>query len=204
MRSHLFIPLLALILTTAGCHILPSAKVDPTRFFVLTSPELKPTQTPPSSSGLRLGITKLEIPGYLQNRSIVVKQNTNEVSIQDLNRWAEPLETALGRVIKSGLIQNPRISSVNFAPFPIDMSRDYDVTITLNTCEGFINTSDKTSAQFSASVEITTPSPESKIIAKYNYIAQSLDWDGTDYVKLAEELSSDALALGTDIPNHLP
>ena len=204
MRSRLHIfTLLAVLAISTGCTVVPSAKVDTTRFFVLSGAEVKETQAT-STSGKKISIRKIEIPAYLQTRSIVVKQNSNEVRIEDMNRWAEPLESAIGRVLKVGLLQNSHVSSVDFAPLSMDAERDYDVSITIHKCEGSIESIGKILAKFSASVEISTPSPDSEIVAKYNFVAPDSDWDGTNFSKLAEALSTDILALGSDIPNHIP
>jgi uncharacterized lipoprotein YmbA len=186
-----------------GCTVVPSAKVDTTRFFVLSSPDITSTSSA-ATNGVRLSIKKIEIPAYLQTRSIVINQTTNEVRIEDMNRWAEPLDSAIGRVVKAGLLQNAHICSVQFAPLSIDSERDYDISITVHKCEGFIGTGVNAVAQFSATVEIATPSPRSQVIAKYNFVSQEQTWNGSDFTKLAEALSNDILALGSDIANHVP
>jgi hypothetical protein len=200
MKTFIVVCSLALI---TGCTVVPSAKVDTTRFFVLSSPDISST-TSNATSGIRVSIKKIEIPAYLHTRSIVVNQSNNEVHIEDMNRWAESLDSGIGRVLKAGLLQNKHIGSVEFAPLSIDAERDYDISITVHKCEGFIGTAGSAVAQFSATVEIATPNPKSQVVAKYNFVSQEQTWDGSDFTKLAEALSKDILALGSDIANHVP
>jgi uncharacterized lipoprotein YmbA len=72
----------------------------PSRFFALTSlePEAAQGETPASSP-----IESVRIAQYLQRPQMVRRTSSVEIEVDEYNRWAEPLDLALARVLEGDL-----------------------------------------------------------------------------------------------------
>ena len=76
-----------------------------TDYYVLNS--LPGTDTENKSlkerQGPAIGIGPLTMPPYLDRQQIVTRSGPNEVEIEEFHRWAEPLKSNIGRVLKDNL-----------------------------------------------------------------------------------------------------
>jgi uncharacterized protein len=187
----------------AACNVVPPASDDPTRFFVLSDPSSSAPQAP-APGAVRVGLRAIRLESYLRKKEMVVRTGANEVEFRDYKRWAEPLETAVGRVLRLRLLEEPGVAQVLADPFPVDQERDYDVSVDVRRCEGSVEASGKDSASFSATIEITTADPSPHVIARKLFTAPAAAWDGRDYGQLASLLSADISALGQEIASDLP
>lgn len=186
-------------LVLAACDVIPPPQADPTRYFVLTSPTPASADSPAPSGGLRIGLRAVELPGYLHSPDMVVRRGENELALEDYDRWAEPLDAAIGRVIRERLRQDPAVARLFSQPFPLDTDRDYDVVVSIRRCEG-----DAGSAVFEASFEIATAGANPRIVARRTYVAPAASWDGHDFGRLAALLSADVDSLAREIASALP
>jgi uncharacterized lipoprotein YmbA len=91
----------------AGCSIL-SPQPDHTKYFVLTA--MTDAGTPGTASAaangtsdLVIGIGPIEFPDYLRRPEVVTRTSPTTVEISDVDRWAEPLDTAFARVLSEDL-----------------------------------------------------------------------------------------------------
>src|SRR5579862_2911754 len=106
-RLHLFptgLPrwaLLGLAAAVAGCNIVPPPTEDPTRYYVLSE---MPAPAAAAAGTLRVGLRAVRLEGYLKRREMVVRTGANEVEFRDYRRWAEPLDGAIARVVRSALL----------------------------------------------------------------------------------------------------
>jgi uncharacterized lipoprotein YmbA len=86
----------------ASCGLL-QPREDPTRLFVLaTIEELEPHRAPAVHNGLEVGLGPLLFPDYLRRELISRDDVTRIVPLQD-ERWAEPVDRAVARVLASNL-----------------------------------------------------------------------------------------------------
>jgi uncharacterized protein len=97
----------AWLFVIAGCSIL-SPRPDRTKFFVLTAVTgAGATGTAPSAangtSDLVIGIGPIEFPDYLRRPEVVTRTSPTTVEISDVDRWAEPLDSAFARVLSEDL-----------------------------------------------------------------------------------------------------
>ena len=179
----------------AGCNLVPPPQADTTRYYVLSAPAASVPEAAPGA--LRLGLKELRIADYLDTRDIVVRKGANELVLQDYARWAEPLESGIGRVLRARLLSDPGIAAVSSPPFAIGVPRDYDLTVEILHCEG-----DSDSARFAARVEIASAA-DGHVVARRVFVAPQGSWNGRDFGKLAALLSEDVSALGADIAGAL-
>lgn len=180
-----------LCLLSAGCS-LPPAKPDTTRYYVLpTAAEEAPAKNP----ALHVGLFPIRLPEYLRSPSMVVRQGASEVRYEDGERWAEPLDAGLARLLRSKL---SGVADVTIYPFRADAPRDCDLHVQILACEGTANGS----VNFAATFEIAAPGGGEG--APHNFTAAPAKWDGHDYAQLAELLGADTAQLADAIAAALP
>ena len=186
-----------------GCSFLRPHD-DPTRFYVLTVP---PAATERFADGefkkLRIGLKPVEVPAYLRTKSMVVRTGTNEIHFAEFDRWAEPLDQGIIRVMKEALSSAPNVESVTLNSHGDD-SLDCEVAIRILAFEGVRVESGTSSIHFAASWEVRAVGTNSTATKRGRFTANAVVWGGKDYEQLAERLS-DAIAqasitLAADLP----
>ncbi|HXC02324.1 MAG TPA: PqiC family protein [Opitutaceae bacterium] len=183
----------ALWLFTAGCS-LPAARSDTARNYVL---RVAAEDVAPKSSGLHIGLFPVQLPEYLKQRSMVVREGASEVRYNDDERWAESLDAGLTRVLRERLSATAQVLAY---PFTIEQARDYDVRVRVQACEG---TSDG-GVVFSATFEIYASGANGALVAQGSFTAGPARWNGRDYADLAGLISADATKLADAIAAAMP
>jgi uncharacterized protein len=131
MRNSIAAAVLMVDLVMAGCGTL-SPKPDPSRFFTLSAlsqPELNAAKQPAVSPGISLGVGPVTLPGYLDRQEIVVRVAQNQLMLSQNDRWAEPLEENVARVLSQNIAALLRAERINAYPWPIDRKPVYQVEI---------------------------------------------------------------------------
>ncbi|HXA14105.1 MAG TPA: PqiC family protein [Opitutaceae bacterium] len=179
-------------LLSAGCS-LPEAKSDTARYYVLPAVEAVASNSP----GLHIGLFPVQLPEYLKLNSMAVRDGASEIYYRDGERWAEPLDAGLARVLRQQLSATAQVVSYPFHP---DETRDYDVRVRVQACEG---TADG-HVVFSATFEIYAAGANGALVAQHVFTAEPAKWDGSDYARLAELLGADATKLADAITVAMP
>ncbi len=195
--------LAALVLIFTGCNILPPPSVDTTRYYLLTPPSSTELAALPGAGALRLGLRNVELAPYLRKNTLVVRSGGNEVTFPEDARWAEPLDQEIGSALRAGLLRAPAIGRVFPQPFSQE-TRDYDIAIQVDHCEGVTLSGGKSVARFSALVELTSAAPGGRLLVRKAFAAQDQPWDGKNYGELAQRLSEDVVALSQEVITLLP
>lgn len=76
---------------------------DPTRFYTLTAIAEKPADGKPAMPGLVLGIGPVSVADYLDRSHIVVRKSTNQLELEDFDRWAGSPAKEIQRVLGADL-----------------------------------------------------------------------------------------------------
>jgi uncharacterized protein len=122
---------LGFLLGLAGCTTF-SAQPDPSRFFTL-SPQLQSDESvekrPNRAPALSLGVGPVTLPGYLDRQEIVTRVAQNQVRLSEYDRWAEPLEEGVGRVVSQNVASILRAERITSYPWPIDRKPLYQVEL---------------------------------------------------------------------------
>lgn len=92
---------MTLLALTAWVLVGCSTTSAPTRYFQL-EPMTEPSETKSPKTQL-LVVGPLHLPDYLDRPQLLTRTASVEMSIDDFQRWAEPLELALPRVIAANL-----------------------------------------------------------------------------------------------------
>jgi len=127
------VPVLSLCALMAGCGTSP-----PSHFYTLTPATAASTtgasaasgdKSPAASSNFSVAVGPISIPAVVDRPEIVVSTGTNEVHLDEFNRWASPLQDNLARVIAENLVvmlSTPRVSV-----FPQTLSADAEYRVAI-------------------------------------------------------------------------
>lgn len=94
-------------------------------YYLLTAQQL------PSASGQQpaLGIGPVSIPEYLNRTGLVYSKAGNQLQISRQERWAEPLEDGIARVLGLNLANLLNTENVRSFPWSAERAPDYGVKV---------------------------------------------------------------------------
>ncbi len=101
-------------LLLAACSFL-EPREDPTRFFVLSA-ATNAGPAPAADPGLLVVLGPVHLPDYLLRPEIVQRAGPNQVEPSRVDRWAEPIDRGLVRVLCLDL--GARLPRRSVVPFP--------------------------------------------------------------------------------------
>jgi uncharacterized lipoprotein YmbA len=105
---------LSSLLVLAGCRVL-EPRQDTTRTFVLSASG--PVQAPREpSTAVVMSVGPVRLPDYLLRPEVVRRANENELEPSAIERWAEPIDAAVLRVLCLDLAA--RLPQCTVVPFP--------------------------------------------------------------------------------------
>ena len=100
----------------------------PSNHYVLTA---RGPATPPQLEEPSLGIGPINIPEYLNRSGMVYNRQGNRVQVSNTERWAEPLEDGLKRVLSINLAGLVGTQNVRFFPWSQRRHPDYGIKVNL-------------------------------------------------------------------------
>ena len=115
----------SLAVSLAGCSSSPS------RFYTLSATATAST----AASKLSVAVGPVSVPAAVDRPQIVVSSSANQVSLDDFNRWASPLQDNLARVVAENLVALLGTSKVTLFPPGLSADLDYRVTIEVRNFE---------------------------------------------------------------------
>ena len=105
----------------AGCSAF-SPQPDPSKFYTLTAiAQPGAAATKDLGNQVSLGIGPITLPGYLDRQEIVTRVSPNRIVPSENDRWAEPLETNLTRVLTQNL--SSLLHSDRLIVYPWELNR---------------------------------------------------------------------------------
>lgn len=115
----------------AGCTLL-EPRPDPSRYFVL-----HPVASAPGApaEGVSVGVGPVTLAGYLRRPEILTRASAAEVRPTDLERWGEPLEDALPRVLARDLAVELATLDVRSFPWFRDAQPDLQLSVEVERFE---------------------------------------------------------------------
>jgi uncharacterized protein len=111
--------LCAMATVLAGCGSTPS------HFYTLSSVTTPATAT----SNISVVVGPVSIPGVVDLPQIVVSTGSNQVTLDEFNRWASPLQSNISRVVAENLVAmlgTPRVSQFQQS---LNLDADFRVAI---------------------------------------------------------------------------
>ena len=104
---------------------------SPARFYTLS-----PTETPSAAaSKLSVAVGPVSVPAAVDRPQIVVSTSANQVTLDDFNRWASPLQDNLARVVAENLVALLGTPRVTLFPQALNANVDYRVQIEIRNFE---------------------------------------------------------------------
>jgi uncharacterized protein len=114
-----------------ACGSLLAPAPDVSRYYVLA-----PRATPaPEASSLALGVGPVEVAGYLQAPEVQVRLNESEVRRSPVERWAEPLDVGVTRVLAQDLSAALGTPDVVLFPWYAEDRPDVQVAVSVRRFE---------------------------------------------------------------------
>jgi len=135
-RFGLALPAVALLgVVLGGCV----GRSDPSRFYVLTAVS-RPTGGAPSAEGDKgpaLGVGPVTLPRYLDRANIVTRRGA-EVEVAEFDRWSEPLNDGVPRVLAANLATLLQTDRILAFPWPGDRVVEHQVVIDVIQFDGTV------------------------------------------------------------------
>lgn len=197
------------VLTLSGCSFLPKPAPDPTRHYVLTGPAPAVPNADAKQGALKVGLRSVQIAPYLDAKSMIVRRGDNEIDYRDYARWAEPLANGINRMLVARLHVSDRVGRVFPQPYPFDVARDVDVSVSVLRCEGRVLPDGRSVASFMCALEIVRVGDKpgaagGEVLLRKVFEAPETEWPEGDYAALAAILSDDVAKLADTIIAALP
>ena len=188
-----------ILLGLSGCSassLIPDAKADPTRFYILSGPA-DAAVAGGDANAPTVRVRGVEVANYLRARPIVVRRGGNEVQFRDFARWGEPLEDGIARVLREGLLAagagEVRLASTRGAV----TDATYDLRVRILACEGDADGG----VNFRAAWELRrgAATAEGATARHGEFRASGVTWNGRDEATLAAALSQAVQGLAAEI-----
>lgn len=123
--------LAALALVCALAALAAGCASSPTRFYTLSA-----TVAPAAAaSKLSVAVGPVSIPTAVDRPQIVLSTSANQVTLDDFNRWASPLQDNIARVVADNLVALLGSPRITLFPQTLSADADYRVQIEIGNFE---------------------------------------------------------------------
>jgi uncharacterized protein len=180
------------LFVAAGCSFVPDPKADPTRFYVLSAsaaPAAGPRGQAPT-----VQLRPIELASYLRSRALIVRRGEHEIQFREFAHWGEPLDLAIGRVLREELLARGAAAVVSGPASRSGAGLDRALNVRVLACEGGADGA----VIFRAVWELATTGDQ-ETRARGDFRASDLRWDGKNEAMLAAGLSQAVAGLAAEI-----
>lgn len=126
---------LALAAQAPACGLL-APRTDSAQYAVLASvDELSPAGSAPVSTAARVGLGPVTLPEYVLRSQIVSRVAGTRIVVSDTERWAEPLDRAIVRVLAIDLERTTGAGRIVHHPWYERDRPDVQIEIAFARCE---------------------------------------------------------------------
>ena|SRR5882724_2763668 len=111
----------------------------PSRFYILSS--LSPAETiaaTAAAQGPVIGVGPITLPKYLDRPQIVTRAGYNQLALAEFDRWVEPLQDNVARVLAENLVRLIPTDQVLLHAWPRSATLDYQVTVEVLQFDGWL------------------------------------------------------------------
>lgn len=187
-----------------GCVSLGRTE-PPQEHYVLGARAVPPDVAPPGSvSDLAIGVRRLKVASYLASSFMVVRRGANQVDFAEFQRWGEPLEAGINRVVAGALVAHG-FRDVAVAPWPAQARYDYVIQLDVVRFEGLATEgpdSVEGGVHLLATWEISRPL-DGSVLARGTTDYQRQGWSVGDYPGLVTLLDAGLGVLAGDLATAL-
>jgi uncharacterized lipoprotein YmbA len=164
----------------------------PVRYYSLEALESRFGEDVAGSPGMGLG--PLRMPDYLTRSRIVTRRDNSEVVVDDFNRWVEPVDEAVYRIIAANV--DSLLEDVIVVAFPYNHFADLDYQV-IGRVDRF-DTDEHGRVVLVAQWSIMTPNSEF-VVAPRRIRYETQASDVTDYGAVAAAMSEALAEFSRDI-----
>jgi uncharacterized protein len=188
MRRVMILAVVLAVFALAGCSSFTTPTPDRSRFFALTSKaEANAAANPIGFEQISLGVGPVRIPGYLDREELVTRVAENRFDVSQNDRWIEPLEENVSRVLAQNLYTLLKTERIVRYPWPSSRRVTHQVEVEVLRFEP--NTARE--AELSARWVIVDTATKQSLANKTSFIKRPVNSDSKE---TAVDALSEALA----------
>ena len=138
MKTIFSIRFAAVILCISLAILSGCASSKPTRFYTLSSlvSSEKAIKATPTEQDISIGIRPVRLPEYLDRPQIITLTSKNTLKLAEFDKWAEPLNENISRVLAGSLSTLLSTDRVFIFPWNRALSIEYRVAVDVIRFEG--------------------------------------------------------------------
>lgn len=194
MKNGLNFFMLVVVLSISACSV-----TSPSQYYVLSP--IKDTSMvafPDVSKVQVIGVGPITFPKYLNRSQLIRFSSNNEVVVEEFNRWAEPLDQNLTRVLRTNLTRLLPTSYGIGYPWKRSMNVRFQVILDIHQFETDPDGSVIMKAHWA--IFNLTKDKKLEVAHKFSYNKKI---DGVDYAKIVAAQSIALEALSRDIAKEM-
>ena len=152
------------------------------------------------TTGVSIGLRRLDIAPYLATTSIVVRRGSRTLT-SEFRRWGEEPSAGIMRALAASLVATPEIVAVDVAPWPVQAQHDYLVQLHISHLEGVASEDSlamEGEVRVTASWEIIRPL-DGALVARGETDHKESGWRLGDYSGLVTRVDKGLAGLASDV-----
>ena len=149
-----------LLLMVAGCGSSPRSN-----HYLLTTD----VSTPPDGDTPSLGIGPVVVPEFLNRNSMVYSRQGNQLEISSTERWAEPLEAGIKRVVGINLASSLDTQDIRYFPWNAGKPPEFGISISLLSLDA-----DDDEATLAAEWRVFRPATGESVVRRISHLRLAL------------------------------
>jgi uncharacterized lipoprotein YmbA len=198
---------LALVLLVGMLPWLEACTSTPSRFYMLNSLAASETAAATAApQGPVIGVGPITLPKYLDRPQLVTRTGGNQLALAEFDRWAEPLQDNVSRVLAENLARLIPTDQVLRHAWPRGTTLDYQVTLEVLYFDGWLGGESRLLARWSILDDaeaplmsqrafLHTPSGGSEAEALVAAMSRLLEWLSRDLAYAIQRLASRVVVL---------
>lgn len=151
---------LSALVGLAGCVSLGRGQPTQQIYVLGGSPPGKSEAAAQDSSGLTIGVRRLQLAAYLESPFVLVRRGPNQIDFSEFQRWGETLSGGINRAVVGYLGSGASFRGIDVAPWPAGERYDYVIQLHVLRFEGL------------ASEELAAVEGEARVLATWEIIRQ--------------------------------
>ncbi|MFT5711395.1 MAG: putative lipoprotein YmbA [Halioglobus sp.] len=151
---------LSLPLVLLGCGSTPASN-----YYLLSAQ----AQQTPSGNSPAVGVGPIEIPQYLNRHAMVFNRDGNRLHIASFERWAEPLDSSILRVVRQNLASMLNTQDVQAFPWSKSSRPEYGIAVTILNLDA-----NNDSAELVAEWHLSRPQSEETLMRRIDTLQVNL------------------------------
>ena len=160
------IKMVGILSATVFAGLLTACGTTPNSNYYLLSSQVSGV---PADGTLSLGVGPIEIPDYLNRNAFVYSRDNNQLHVASFERWAEPLDSGIERVLRLNLASLLRTQNVQSYPFGSTEKPEYAVEVSILRLDA-----GRAGARLTAQWRLHRPQQEDTITRRISKLHQDL------------------------------